>query len=381
MMDTFVCPQKNGGPGSRRGYVDYSHTPGPWDISVPDVVEVGRNWSRLGSGYQLATVITTTEKGYGNLRTISQAMDEPGGEHILGIHIEGPYFAKVARGAHPENCIVPPSVEHFQRLQDLAQGRIVLVTLALELIEYLVGQGVAVSIGHSDLRRNHFTDAVLAGASLVTHVGNALPLSKPEKAALKAFWARILQRGYTLQFKERGVEDMQVGDVLRETGARREIVDLIHAYLTDGRVTPMIITDRVHLSDEFTRVVVSVRGLDSLIVVSDASPLAYARPGRYEIFNGLKVTVKWPTPDGEAGFPGGDPLSGSYWGLLDCINVFAALFPEVTREQLLALGRDNILKALTGPLQRIGISPLSRPIPEADKVVWSQEKRRFSVGS
>ncbi len=388
MTETFICPQVNGGPGSRRSFVDYSHTPTPKapGFSIPDVHEVASNWNRLGTGYQLATCITTTDPGYQGLRTISQAMELPGGEHILGIHIEGPYFAKAARGAHPERCIVPPSVEHFQRLQDLAQGRIVLVTLApeqpgaLKLIEYLAANGVAVSIGHSDLRRNHFNDAVSAGATMVTHVGNALPLDKAEKAALKAFWALLHRRGYATQFKDRGISDMQVGDVLRETGARSEIVDLIHGYLTDKRVSPMIITDRVHLTDEFTRVIVAVHGLDNLIVVSDASPLAYARPGKYTIFNGLDVTVKWPTLDGDAGFPCGEPLSGSYWGLLDCINVFSALFPDVTKEQLLLLGRDNVLKALAGPLKRIGTSPNSRPIPEADQIVWNPETRRFKVG-
>ena len=51
---------------------------------------------------------------------------------IAGIHMEGPYLSPEdgARGAHPREHVAPASVDDFERRQDAAGGRIVLVTLA-----------------------------------------------------------------------------------------------------------------------------------------------------------------------------------------------------------------------------------------------------------
>ena len=71
--------------------------------------------------------------------------------------MEGPYLSPDdgARGAHPREHVAPASVDDFNRRQDAAGGRIVLVTLApevpgaLPLIEHLVAAGVRVAIGHT----------------------------------------------------------------------------------------------------------------------------------------------------------------------------------------------------------------------------------------
>jgi N-acetylglucosamine-6-phosphate deacetylase len=99
---------------------------------------------------------------------------------IAGIHLEGPYISPVdgARGAHPRAYTMPARLDDFNRRQDAAGGRIVLVTLApevdgaIELIEHLVSAGVRVAIGHSDASPGTIRDAVSAGATLSTHLGN-----------------------------------------------------------------------------------------------------------------------------------------------------------------------------------------------------------------
>src|ERR1700722_17269646 len=65
---------------------------------------------------------------------------------IAGIHMEGPYLSPEdgARGAHPRQFVIAPTIDDFLRRQEAAEGRIILVTLApevpgaIELIEHLV---------------------------------------------------------------------------------------------------------------------------------------------------------------------------------------------------------------------------------------------------
>lgn len=59
------------------------------------------------------------------------------GAEILGIHFEGPYLDMVYKGAQPEQYIVKPTVEQFERYQSAAKGHIVYLTMATETDEDL----------------------------------------------------------------------------------------------------------------------------------------------------------------------------------------------------------------------------------------------------
>ena len=101
------------------------------------------------------------------------------GARPLGWHFEGPMLAQGRKGAHLAQWLAPPSldlVEHWSR-----EAGVVIVTLApelpgaLDVIEVLVDRGVVVSIGHTEATTGPVAAAVGAGASLVTHLGNAMP--------------------------------------------------------------------------------------------------------------------------------------------------------------------------------------------------------------
>ena len=106
---------------------------------------------------------------------------------IVGIHMEGPYLSPEDgyRGAHLKEHVVPASVDDFERRQDAADGRIVLVTLAAEvsgateLIEHAVRTGIRVAIGHSAASPSQIADAIAAGATLATHLGNGCAAMLP----------------------------------------------------------------------------------------------------------------------------------------------------------------------------------------------------------
>ena len=102
--------------------------------------------------------------------------------------MEGPYLSPEdgPRGAHPRAHIIAATIEDFRRRQEAAAGFIRLVTLApevpgaLSLIEYLVQAGVRVAIGHTAAEPQTIADAISAGVTLATHLGNGCAAVLPD---------------------------------------------------------------------------------------------------------------------------------------------------------------------------------------------------------
>src|SRR5262249_46804632 len=132
---------------------------------------------------------------------------------IPGIHLEGPYISAEdgPRGAHARQHVRPPDWDEFCRLQDLAGGRIRLVTLApetagaLPFIERLSRAGVVVALGHTAASGECIRDAIQAGARLSTHLGNGAHAVLPrhpnyiwEQLADDGLWASIICDGHHL---------------------------------------------------------------------------------------------------------------------------------------------------------------------------------------
>jgi N-acetylglucosamine-6-phosphate deacetylase len=132
---------------------------------------------------------------------------------IPAMHLEGPYISSESgpRGAHPKEHVRPADWDEFQRLQDAAEGRIRLVTLApeveggLSLIEKLVAGGVVVAIGHTAATGAEIQAAVTAGACLSTHLGNGTHVALPrhenyvwEQLAADGLWASVICDGHHL---------------------------------------------------------------------------------------------------------------------------------------------------------------------------------------
>ncbi len=152
-------------------------------LTTEAVHAVTRHLWSAGVGQYCPTLITDSpERLERSARTLAQAANEgEEGKAIVGIHLEGPFISPETgpRGAHPLAHVRPPDRDLFRRLQDAAEGLIVIVTLAPELagalrfIEWLREQGVIPAIGHTAASSQQIHDAVAAGALLATHVGNA----------------------------------------------------------------------------------------------------------------------------------------------------------------------------------------------------------------
>jgi N-acetylglucosamine-6-phosphate deacetylase len=218
----------------------------------------------------LPTLITSPlEHFMRTARVIARTADPA----IAGIHMEGPYVSAEdgPRGAHQREHVAAASIDDFDRRQESADGRIVVVTLAPEapgalgLIEHLVAAGVRVAIGHTAATPQQIDDAIAAGATLATHLGNGC--------------AQMLPRH----------------------------PNVIWALLAADGVAASLIVDGHHLPPATVKAMVRAKGPDRSILVTDASAAAGCPPGRYSIG---AVTCE-SGEDGRVSLPGTPYLAGS----------------------------------------------------------------------
>ena len=152
------------------------------ETSPESVARVVRSQWRAGVGAFLPTVTThSRDRMLHSLRAITAACRDPliGGS-IPGIHLEGPHISPLdgPRGAHPLEHVRLPSWDEFLRMQEAAEGGVLLVTLAPELegaipfIERLAEAGIVAAIGHTNASAHDLDAAIQAGARLSTHLGN-----------------------------------------------------------------------------------------------------------------------------------------------------------------------------------------------------------------
>ena len=98
-----------------------------------------------------------------------------GTPHVIGVHLEGPFLGN-AVGAHRAQYICDVNTKW---LLEHADG-VALMTLgaevngAIDACKLLATRGSKVSIGHSRPTREQFDESVRAGATLVTHLFNAM---------------------------------------------------------------------------------------------------------------------------------------------------------------------------------------------------------------
>jgi N-acetylglucosamine-6-phosphate deacetylase len=258
----------------------------------------------------------------GALRNLSSAKDElTEGAAIEGFHVEGPHISPDdgPRGAHPRHWVRPPDFDEFRRWQDAAQNRIRLVTLAPEwpeaprYIESVVASGVIVSIGHTAAEPRHIQDAVSAGATLSTHLGNG---------------AHSVMRRHPNYIWEQLAEDRLMAD-----------------FIVDG----------IHLPASFIKVALRAKSTERAVLVTDASAPAGCAPGRYRLGE-QEVDL---TPDGRVVLAGQDRLAGSALsmdrGVENLMRLGGLSLPAAIR-----LATTNAAKAGGVPGRRDGMIPGER---------------------
>lgn len=278
--ELFVAPglidvQINGFVG-----VDFS---GP-DLTVEGVVKVTKALWKAGVTSYFPTIITN-DVGLikKNFAVLAKAKEHPEiGISIPGFHLEGPYISPIAgfRGAHLEKYIKNPDWEEFQEIQKASNYGIKLITLAPELqgaipfIRKCVASGVVVALGHHNGTAADIQDAVDAGATMATHLGNGC--------------ANEINRHH----------------------------NPIWPQLSHDGITASIIADGFHLTKEEVRSFYKAKGVERTILVSDALDLAGLPPGEY--IRGERVLLL--TPD-VVKLPKEGVLAGAASPISKCVGV------------------------------------------------------------
>ncbi len=206
-----------------------------------------------------------------NLAEAREALAE--GEAIAGFHVEGPHICMEdgPRGAHPRQWVRPPDFGEFANWQEAARGAVRIVTLSPEwpeaprYIERITAQGVVASIGHTQAGATQIAEAVAAGATLSTHLGNG---------------AHQLLRRHP---------------------------NYIWEQLADDRLMAGFIVDGIHLGAAFLKAAIRAKGIERSVLVTDAATPAGAAPGRYRLAD-QAVDL---TEDGRVVLAGTDRLAGS----------------------------------------------------------------------
>ena len=221
------------------------------------------------------TVITgAPDDMRGALANLARAKDAlADGEAMDGFHVEGPHISPEdgPRGAHPRRWVRRPDVDEFRRWQDAARGQIRLVTIAPEwpeapaYIATLAAEGVTLSIGHTTATAAQIADAVSAGATMSTHLGNGAHATMPRHP--NYIWDQI----------------------------------------AEDRLTASFIADGIHLPAAFLKAAIRGKEVARSVLVTDASTPAGAAPGRYRLGEqDLELTA-----DGRVVLAGQDRLAGS----------------------------------------------------------------------
>ena len=151
--------------------------------ATPEALKaISRTCARFGTTSFLATTVFKPDRKNQHLTIAAQYVDRDlGGANLLGIHLEGPFISLEKKGMVLPQSICPPSLKVLDKIMDIADGRLKMMTIApelpdnLQIIRRLVNSKVIASFGHSNATYEQTLDGFNAGISHVTHLFNAMP--------------------------------------------------------------------------------------------------------------------------------------------------------------------------------------------------------------
>ena len=254
---------------------------------------------------------------------------------VAGCHVEGPYIAMEdgPRGAHPKAHVRGCDWSEFEKWQEASGNRIRLMTLAAEaenapeFIRRATAGGVTIAIGHTAANSAQIAAAVEAGATLSTHLGNGAHPVLPRHP--NYLWDQ----------------------------------------LAEPRLSPSLITDGVHIPENFLRTVLLTKGIENCVITCDASGLAGSPPGIYE-YNGGRFEV---LAEGPIVIAGQRKLLAGSGSLTDACVARAMEFASLSLADACDLAGTN-------PARILGCEPISlTPGSRADLIVFEPRPQSLEI--
>ncbi|WP_415949756.1 N-acetylglucosamine-6-phosphate deacetylase [Streptomyces sp. KLOTTS4A1] len=147
--------------------------------TVNDVLKGVRTHREHGTTTLVASTVTGDLDFLAQRAGLLSELAEQG--EIAGIHFEGPFISPCRKGAHDEELLRDPDPADVRKLIDAARGQARMVTLATELpggvdsVRLLAEHGVIAAVGHTDATYEQTKEAIDAGATVATHLFNAMP--------------------------------------------------------------------------------------------------------------------------------------------------------------------------------------------------------------
>lgn len=296
-----------------------------------------------GTTSSLASLVTADEPTLtGWIRTLAPLVSArartsgsagEGRDSLVGIHLEGPWLNPVRGGAHDPSLLRDPDPSELERLLTAGAGAVRMITVApelpggLDLIRRIVDAGVIAAVGHTDADLATTAAAIDAGATVATHLFNAMP---------------------ALHHRAPGP---------------------VAALLADPRVTLELIADGVHLDPALLALVRAAAGPARVALVTDAMVASGMPDGAYTL-GPLDVTVAGGVARTASGsIAGGTATTG---------DLFRAALGGLSDDAALLAA---VRMTATTPARTLGLADAGRIAPglRADLVVLDRAFRVEAV--
>ncbi|KAH8433622.1 N-acetylglucosamine-6-phosphate deacetylase [Aspergillus melleus] len=324
-----------------------------FDFSVPHASKeeydeglrmVNKGLARTGVTSYLPTVVSSTPEVYWK---VLPSLGPSGSKHCaedgaesLGAHVEGPFISPGRNGVHKTEVL--QAAKDFQDLIE-CYGKenltgdtqtVKMITAAPEVgnmiahISSLTSRDIIYSIGHSDATYEQAMAATEQGATMITHLFNAM----------RPFYHR----------------NPGIFGLLGQNERRRPCYG--------------VIADGIHLHPTSVRIAYNAHP-DGLILVTDAMKLCGLPDGIYEWTNGERIIKT----GARLTLEGSDKIAGSSATLIECVNNFRRWSGASTAEAL------NSVTAT--PARLLGLQGVKGSMDsgaDADLVVLSDETDPYS---
>lgn len=247
------------------------------------------------------------------------------GAEVLGVHLEGPFFANKYKGAHQPEFILSSYDFPLEHIYGDLNG-VKIVTLApeiengLKLVEDLTQRGIIVAAGHSAAGYIAIQKAIEAGVSYATHLFNAMP---------------------SFHHRDPGI---------------------VGAALVNPKIPYSLIVDGVHLAPDTVKLCWQCNA-DGLVLISDATEALGLPEGHYKL--GMQDIEVY---DDQIYLSGTRTLAGSNLNMSKAVRLL--------KEYTGCTNEEALLSASLKPSKLVGVYPRKGHLGEgadADFIVLSDD--------
>ena len=265
------------------GFIDiHIHGGGGYDFmdnTVEAFLEIAKTHARFGTTAMYPTTLTSRKEDMiRSLEIYGQASSQNGsGAQLMGMHLEGPYFAMNQRGAQDPKYIRDPDPREYKEIIACSQAikrwsAAPELKGAIEFGRYLTSKGILPALAHTDAIYEEVVEAFENGYTLATHLYSGM--------------SGVTRRN---AFRYAGVVES--------------------AFIID-EMDVEIIADGIHLPAPLLKLVYKIKGPSRIALITDAMRAAAMPPGPSiigSLENGIPVIVE----DGVAKLPDRSSFAGS----------------------------------------------------------------------